>query len=776
MDNNVTVHIAAPSDPPGIMAAGLDQDQQHPTISTSIEHLLNQKMSSTKKNTQMEEICQRLADNDPTMTRFPCTTANNNGAYYYFNHGMPGRWRSQPTAAAATATSEHDDVQQVQEETELLLTALEHNTHLEDLILNFQSLPLVSTEYQQKLIHFLTSNPNLKVLRLRIPPETPRTAATQRLLQGIKCCAAVQEVYLWVPGVLVLPPSSFSCSLSSTSTTSATSTTSTYQYQPPKEHGLTTISTFLANLTGLQSFHIRNSVLAPEDMRTLSQGIRQNHSLKHVHVAHVTTTSSTTTSSSSSGHSITKLLQGISQHATIQHLELVECHVSDDDWDVLFGGTSHSKLQHLRLQTCSLSFESMRRLMSLLQQQQPRASSSSLQRLEIVRTTLTTACAALIADMLRYNVSLRHLVLQRTQLGSHEGALFAKGLLHSKTTSLESLSLVDNHISVGNEFQDLLQSSTTSLQHLDLSNNNNGGRGRVDESLLSLFQGLEQTQNSTLRSLHLSNQTNSFQERLMEIFGEMQKSVRPQVVECLSKVLANPSCALVALNLSYHRLGDANLVELCNNGLAQNASLKRLELRSVGLLGNHASMECLGKALQENATLKLLDISGNNGLTKESCRVLAKCLTRNQGLNTLLFQGGGHGDEHQGQRQVCATLLLGPVLQENYRLTNVSYSESLDPTSRFYLEWNQHGRRLLFHQDNVPMTLWPSILGRVSKDPSILGAFVRCKADLLASVGRNRHLVDIENVDNIGGNKRKRTELLDATRHFIKQCPTSVSP
>jgi hypothetical protein len=315
---------------------------------------------------------------------------------------------------------------------------------------------------------------------------------------------------------------------------------------------------------------------------------------------------------------------------------------------------------------------------------------------------------------------------------------------------------------------------------------------------LYLFQGLEHAkQHSTLKSLNLSNQTNLFQERFMDLFlgqerrtstTQNNKSVlllRPQVVECLSKVLANPSCALVALNLSYHRLGDVNFVELCNNGLAHNTSLKRLELRSVGLglLGdnnNHASMECLGKALKDNTTLEVLDISGNTGLTQEDYQVLANYLTRNKGLVTLLFQEGFHADvggeeeELAQRRQACARTLLGPILQENYQLTNVGcYSESLlDPISRFYLEWNQHGRRLLFHKDNdggVPMlALWPSILGRVSQDPSILGAFLRCKADLLASVAPNRHrVVHVGNGGSSG--KRKWIELPDATRHHIEK-------
>jgi Ran GTPase-activating protein (RanGAP) involved in mRNA processing and transport len=762
MDNN---NVAALPAPPALVA-GLERQQP---MYISMEQLL--KHQRRHRTNKMEEICQRLATNDPTLTQLPPCTAD--GAY--FNNGMPDRWRSQPTTTEL-------DRQQVQEETELLLKALEHNTHLEDLILNFQSLSLVSEACQQKLIHFLTNNPYLKVLRLRIPSETPRSV-TQRLLQGLQCRAAVQEVYLCVPGVLISPRISFSCSFLATASNIRSrgaacaglspSSHYQYQYQAPKEHGLTTISHFLANLTFCKSFHIRDSVLAPADMGTLSQGIRKNPSLKHVHLAHVTTG----IAASSRGHSITNLLQGISQHATIQQLELVECHVGDDDWELLLGRTN-SKLQHLRLQTCALSLESMTRLMGLLKTQPPPRTLSSLQRLEIVRATLNTACAALIADMLQHNTSLRHLVLQRTQLGSHEGALLAKGLLHSKNTRLESLSLVDNHISAGQEFQDLLQSSSTSLQHLDLSNNGGGGHGRVEESLLYIFQGLERKPNSTLQSLQVSNQTNLFQERLMELFGETQKPVRPQVVACLSKVLAHPSCALVALNLSYHRLGDANLVELCNHGLAQNTCLKRLELRTVGLLGNHASMECLGQALQENATLQVLDISGNKGLTQEACQVLAKYLTRNKGLDTLLFQGGFHCEEFQVQSQACATL-LGPVLQENYRLTTVSYSESLDPTSRFYLEWNQHGRRLLFHQDQVPVTLWPSILGRVSQDPSILGAFLRCKADLLASVhvAPNRHRVDrIMNVDNNGGRKRKRPELPDATHYHDQQCVASVSP
>jgi hypothetical protein len=129
-------------------------------------------------------------------------------------------------------------------------------------------------------------------------------------------------------------------------------------------------------------------------------------------------------------------------------------------------------------------------------------------------------------------------------------------------------------------------------------------------------------------------------------------------------------------------LEDANLVQLCNNGFAHNASLNRLlELRSVGLLGNNGSMECLGKALKENATLlEALDISGN-GLTQEGYQWLASSLTHNKGLVTLLFQGGHRAgeEEEQVQRQACdaAASVLGLVLQENYRLTNVSYSESL---------------------------------------------------------------------------------------------------
>jgi hypothetical protein len=82
----------------------------------------------------------------------------------------------------------------------------------------------------------------------------------------------------------------------------------------------------------------------------------------------------------------------------------------------------------------------------------------------------------------------------------------------------------------------------------------------------------------------------------------------------------------------------------------------------------------------------------------------------------------------------------------------------------------------LFNEDNVAMTLWSSILGRVSQDPSILGAFLRCKADLLASsvLAPNRHRL-VMNVDNGGRTrKRKRTELPDATQYHVKQCAASV--
>ena len=687
--------------------------------------------------------CLRVAANDATFARLP----NVEGPYLSF--GVPGRWRSQP--------HEKEDVHS---ETQLLIHSLEHNTHLKEFVWNVQSLQLLEKEAWSKLQYFFLHNPNLEILRIRIPPNTKKAPLHHIFKTGKPpwfCCPNLKELHLWIPPRLSLPqqyrrmrrrrapasssPSRFSYFITAASTPCAPSY---YDNEHPQlqDHGLQSLSKWMTQSKSLQVLYIRNSMLGPGDLVTLGHGISQNTSLQRLELANVQSSAR----AGAMGGRLSYLMRGIAQSQSLQALSLVGCYLDGEDWDALLSqhqrraqrNLPSSSLRTLQLQSLPVPMDQpFRRFMALLRQPTSRTS-ASITTLEISRTNLHS-CISMIADMLQCNTALRELSLIRCQLDIRDGALLALGLQSNHT--LEHLLLSDNHIVIGSEFMTLLQVHSN-LKTIDLSNNTITAHpnGSIEtDGLYQLFSGLVQNSTTKLQSLLLSNEANLFQERLLELFGDPPRVVPTPVASVMASVLAYPQCPLTKLVLNFHRLEPVNATLLVTS-LRSNTNLKVLELKSVSL--DDTTLEALAnQVLATNSALQYLDVSHNRALSQTGFHPLAKALRTNTGLQTLKFDG--FREDGKLIMQQCAQI-LEKVLVDNTTLQYISYADcSLSPMGRWYLQLNQYGRRWLSQSEGQcvngaessvnSLALWAHVLAKSSHDPALLIFFVSQRVDLIPS-------------------------------------------
>jgi len=369
--------------------------------------------------------------------------------------------------------------------------------------------------------------------------------------------------------------------------------------------------------------------------------------------------------------------------------------------------------------------------------------------------------------MLDRNQSLKELGLRACYLGA-AGATsfgaFARGL--SPNTSLKELNLKDNGI--GNdgamELADALRGNKV-LERLDLSSNGIDGPEAV-----TVIKALWESK--SLTHLYLSDNTfgGNYNDRYTVFPEGLPKNT---TFECLDldgchlnpgDLLAIFECfdgstSLRELNLGQNciSLDDScgatlkrliertslRLLYFCSNevtsegmtelveGLQSNLSLVELSLSDCGI--DNEGLFKLGEGLVENKTLESLALEENEFDTDGLSQFFG-ILPRMKGLKKLELNSADISDETVGLAlldgiRVNTSLEIIEGIEESE--LSPAFKESID----FYLQMNRNGRRYLGAPlaNRMPLGAWPHILTKLSpvSERDQLFYFLRNKADLV---------------------------------------------
>jgi Ran GTPase-activating protein (RanGAP) involved in mRNA processing and transport len=311
----------------------------------------------------------------------------------------------------------------------------------------------------------------------------------------------------------------------------------------------------------------------------------------------------------------------------------------------------------------------------------------SLKKLEIHSTLIEDR---ILSDTLQNMPQLTHLSLYNNHIGDAGACALAKSLETSKRTLLKSLVLDNNHIF-------------------------NDGAARLATALAS----------SHLICL-------SLQQNFISSVG----------AAALSRMLSQHTCSLESLNLSRNFIHSAG-AQCISHALTQNTSLRELD---VSYNDNEVTLECLGDAgakafgsmLAKNTHLEVLKLSGNH-IGPTGCAALAKGLACNRGLKELHLDDNSIGIE--GFLALCRALETNTTLQVlslqgtmvpiernvqqallqalkmNGTMTHL-YSSIVSDECALLLELNR-GLRGILKDDDFATALWPFVLERASKEPSL---------------------------------------------------------
>lgn len=162
------------------------------------------------------------------------------------------------------------------------------------------------------------------------------------------------------------------------------------------------------------------------------------------------------------------------------------------------------------------------------------------------------------------------------------------------------------------------------------------------------------------------------------------------------------------LRLSYQRIPRGARVDLSHLAIAlpRNTSLKILELRSNNI--NDYDLEILALALRKNSTLQCLNVSRND-ITDLGVSNFAQYVHEMTGLRKLFLGGNPFGNF--GAQQLLSAVKCNSELEDVRIPVNTHVMKQLQEHICFYLRINMGGRRLL-RATNVPLSVWPVMLGR----------------------------------------------------------------
>ena len=149
-------------------------------------------------------------------------------------------------------------------------------------------------------------------------------------------------------------------------------------------------------------------------------------------------------------------------------------------------------------------------------------------------------------------------------------------------------------------------------------------------------------------------------------------------------------------------------------------------------------MWALASSLTYNKSLRHLDVSDNRHVTAKGIQgAILDNIDNILGLEDFQFAW------YNSQDMIQCAKCIASGMEKNFSLSSISCMTNLGPSERFYLDLNRNGRRLLYHHDTIPLSVWPLILGRMTSANTchLLYYFLREKADLLASSRSSQDVV-----------------------------------
>jgi Ran GTPase-activating protein (RanGAP) involved in mRNA processing and transport len=352
-------------------------------------------------------------------------------------------------------------------------------------------------------------------------------------------------------------------------------------------------------------------------------------------------------------------------------------------------------------------------------------SNTTVEELSIRHSEITLQGAESMAAVLRFHPRLQEFRLIDCQLQPGALARLCQGLQYNST--MERLYLINTEIGVDGAHivASMLKDTKCGIRELYLCENNLG-----DEGVAVLTKGI--CENQTLRMLDLRSNFLSC-EGAMSLQGLLvnnkvlmglnlgNNNLRDAGVSALSRGLQHSSCRLQKLDLSENSITSTGANGLANM-LYYNRSLRELNL-GFNPLGDDGATS-IAIALQRNRTLHWLSLR-RCLITNAGAMAFANTLPNMSGLKELIMVK--NSIDHTG----TSALLEG--LRRNMELEYLHVEEKIsEPVNKEIVHWirlNKAGRRIIRRQD-VPITLWPNVYGRISADSDALFHFLSERPDV----------------------------------------------
>eukprot|EP00541_Cyclophora_tenuis_P003959 CAMPEP_0116542080 /NCGR_PEP_ID=MMETSP0397-20121206/826_1 /TAXON_ID=216820 /ORGANISM="Cyclophora tenuis, Strain ECT3854" /LENGTH=261 /DNA_ID=CAMNT_0004066067 /DNA_START=41 /DNA_END=826 /DNA_ORIENTATION=- len=231
-----------------------------------------------------------------------------------------------------------------------------------------------------------------------------------------------------------------------------------------------------------------------------------------------------------------------------------------------------------------------------------------------------------------------------------------------------------------------------------------------DEQAIILSHGLRH--NRRLQQLHATRNRigSSGANALIKAFSSCQRAVPMRV-----------------LDLSFNAI---------NGEVAESLSEAALEKLSLdGNILSHQDTLAIAQALATNPPLHCLHLSRSN-IQESGCRAIAEALRLNTNLRKLAMLRNPVG-ENNG--------MLETLRHYNRTLQDLSLDTPyMAKETVFWFQWNMEGRKMVA-ESNLPWSLWPHILARVSghyHERSIVFGFLSSKPELMSLFGT--HIQDVK--------------------------------
>ena len=348
-------------------------------------------------------------------------------------------------------------------------------------------------------------------------------------------------------------------------------------------------------------------------------------------------------------------------------------------------------IEEFSLRHCTIGVESSIYLYNLIEKH------PNLQEIRLIDSQLIDGTLSQVCKALRNNKSLHRLYVVNADFEAIAGATALCSMLEKNCQLLEFYGCENSLEDSGTTILAEGLNKNRTLRKLDLRSNGIGLEGAI--SIAKMLNT-----NNSLLGLHLG----------MNDIGNVG-------AEALSQGLC--TSALQELDLSDNAI-DAEGARAIANMLRTNKSIEELNLafNSIGDVG----AAVIADVLQENTSLKCLSLR-RNCIGNQGAYAFATKLPKMRGLKELVMTK--NSINHNG----ADALLKG--LRSNMELEYLHVEDKVsEPILREIVHWirlNRAGRRI-FRNTNLPSTLWPTVLSRISKvdDIDCLFFFLSQKPDV----------------------------------------------